>query len=153
MSVGKTLSRLRPFCHSCEGRSGSKQCEQREPYSNIVHVSGIVNFIDPIRFAALRSPAYAGMTKKKAGVTKNVVMPAQAGIHCPAGTKERLSATHWIPAFAGMTVRVWWAGEENENFVIPPTGDREKAQRKNPKKLGNQKNTCIHITKKGIISV
>ena len=90
--------------------------------------------------------AYAGMTKNAyAGMT------GKAG--CPAGTKERLSATHWIPAFAGMTVRVWWAGEENENFVIPPTGDREKAQRKNAKKLGNQKNTCIHITKKGIISV
>ena len=31
--------------------------------------------------------------------------------------------------------------------------DRGKSTKKERKKLGNQKNTCVHITKKGIISV
>ena len=34
---------------------------------------------------------------------QNPVIPAAAGIHCPAGTNKKMSATQWIPAFAGMT--------------------------------------------------
>jgi hypothetical protein len=34
---------------------------------------------------------------------RNIVIPAQAGIHCA----ERFQAEGWIPAYAGMTIFGW----------------------------------------------
>ena len=68
--------------------------------------SNIVNFIDPIRFAALRSPAYAGMTKSAfAGMTfflvySGCILSGAYGFssHTPAAP---------VPSFSTMLLVLW----------------------------------------------
>ena len=68
--------------------------------------SNTVNFIDPI-------PAYAGMTKN-AYDRRDKIYPRRGVSIALQEKKEKLSATYWIPAFAGMTEKVGVVVKKNK---------------------------------------